>query len=62
MVLEWIRRRDPAFDEKLRTYLFTEGSIVGREAVAEGKAAGDAAAGASANGRAATIGSLRGGR
>src|SRR4030081_2837199 len=31
MVLEWIRRRDPAFDTKLREYLFTEGSIVGHE-------------------------------
>src|SRR4029079_8416198 len=31
MVLEWIRRRDKAFDTKLREYLFTEGSIVGRE-------------------------------
>ena len=63
MVLEWIRRHDRAFDEKLRTYLFTEGSIVGREEAAEGKTAGaDVAAGPSGNGRAATIGSLRGGR
>ena len=31
MVLEWIRRRDPAFDAHLRDYLFTEGRIVGRE-------------------------------
>lgn len=31
MVLEWIRRRDPGFDRFLRSYLFTEGSIVGRE-------------------------------
>jgi ferritin-like protein len=31
MVLEWIRRRDPAFDVQLRTYLFTEDRIVGRE-------------------------------
>jgi hypothetical protein len=23
MVLEWIRRRDPAFDKELRDYLFT---------------------------------------
>jgi hypothetical protein len=27
MVLEWIRRRDPAFDKELRDYLFTEGPI-----------------------------------
>jgi hypothetical protein len=24
MVLEWIRRRDPAFDNELKDYLFTE--------------------------------------
>jgi hypothetical protein len=34
MVLEWIRRRDPGFDRHLRSYLFTEGSIVGREQAA----------------------------
>ena len=51
MVLEWIRRRDPSFDGKLREYLFSEGSIVGRERAAEGTA------------RAlVTVGSLRGGR
>lgn len=27
MVLEWIRRQDQSFDENLREYLFTEGSI-----------------------------------
>lgn len=27
MVLEWIRRQDPAFDHELRDYLFTEKSI-----------------------------------
>jgi ferritin-like protein len=27
MVLEWLRRRDAALDEQLRTYLFTEGPI-----------------------------------
>ena len=31
MLLEWLRRRDPAFDRHLRTYLFTEGSITGIE-------------------------------
>jgi ferritin-like protein len=34
MVLEWIRRRDPGFDRHLRAYLFTEGSITGREQAA----------------------------
>ena len=27
MLLEWLRRRDPALDRHLRTYLFTAGSI-----------------------------------
>jgi ferritin-like protein len=61
MVLEWIRRRRPEFDVRLRTYLFTEGSIVGREGEAGGNTVnGDASA---AGGRPlATIGSLRGTR
>lgn len=29
MVLEWIRRRDPAMDKELREQLFTEGPIAG---------------------------------
>ncbi len=28
MALEWLRRRMPPFDEALRTYLFTTGSLV----------------------------------
>jgi ferritin-like protein len=31
MVLEWIRRRDPEFDARLRQYLYTDGDIVDRE-------------------------------
>jgi uncharacterized protein len=65
MVLEWIRRRDPAFDAKLREYLFTEGSIVGREAAREHAAAGAAAngsGGAGTNGTTPSVGSLRGDR
>ncbi len=31
MVLEWLRRRDAALDEELKTYLFTEGPIAERE-------------------------------
>ena len=27
MVLEWIRRRDPAFDHELKDYLFKEGPV-----------------------------------
>jgi len=32
MVLEWIRRRDPKFDEHLREFLFSAGPIAEREA------------------------------
>jgi ferritin-like protein len=31
MTLEWIRRRDPVFDEMLRRFLFSSGSIVRAE-------------------------------
>jgi ferritin-like protein len=31
MVLEWIRRNDKEANEQLKEYLFTEGSITGRE-------------------------------
>ena len=60
MVLEWIRRHDTDFAAKLKTYLFTEGSIVQRENVAEAATSASAAT----NGRAVPrgIGSLRGGR
>ena len=37
MLLEWIRRRDPKFDEALRTYLFTEGDLLELEHKAEKK-------------------------
>ncbi|MGI5864086.1 MAG: encapsulin-associated ferritin-like protein [Myxococcales bacterium] len=60
MVLEWIRRHDPAFDEALRTYLFTEGDLV---AIEERHERGESAAeGEAAPGRSAarlTVGSLR---
>ena len=35
MTLEWLRRHDPKLDAALRTYLFAEGSIVGREKAAQ---------------------------
>jgi hypothetical protein len=31
MTIEWLRRNMPGWDEELRTYLFTEGSITGAE-------------------------------
>ena len=35
MTLEWIRRRDSALDQHLRTYLFTTAPITEIEAAAE---------------------------
>src|SRR6478736_7596689 len=35
MTLEWLRRHDPVLDKHLRTYLFTEGSILETEVAAE---------------------------
>ena len=41
MVLEWLRRQDPALDQQLRTYLFKDGGIVAAEAEAEGAGASE---------------------
>jgi ferritin-like protein len=65
MVLEWLRRSDPKMDEHLRTYLFTEGSVLDIEAAAEGGGEGAAGgesgeAGAPAGDSSLGIGSLRG--
>jgi uncharacterized protein len=51
MVLEWLRRHDPAFSKHLKRFLFTEGPIAGLEPEA---GAGEALADASLG-----IGSLR---
>ena len=54
MVLEWIRRRDPKFDEHLRKFLFSSGPIVD---------SGNSSRGVAGNGagsaRTLRIGSLR---
>lgn len=44
MTLEWLRRHDPALDEHLRTYLFTNKSVLAIEEEAEhgGTATGEA--------------------
>ena len=52
MVIEWLRRNDPKFDQHLRTYLFTDTPITGIEAAAE-------AAGAGTSSGSLGIGSLR---
>jgi ferritin-like protein len=56
MLLEWLRRRDPKLDEHLRTYLFTEGSILELEDEATGGPAGPAPSAT----RSLGIGSLKG--
>jgi ferritin-like protein len=64
MTLEWLRRNDPVLDRHLRTYLFTEGSILGIEEVAEhgGGEPAESAVTPSPSGGAGSlgIGSLRG--
>lgn len=57
MVLEWLRRNDPKLDEHLRTYLFTEKSVLDIEHEAE-HGSGDDKAGTGDG--CLGIGSLRG--
>jgi ferritin-like protein len=60
MVLEWIRRRSPEFDERMRPYLYTKRSIVSLEDAAEkGGGNGSAGPGAPADRPYVTIGSMR---
>jgi len=63
MVLEWLRRGDPKLDEHLKTYLFTEGSVLDIEAAAGGGGEGEesgAGGGAAPSDTSLGIGSLRG--
>jgi uncharacterized protein len=55
MALEWLRRRDPALDEKLRIYLFKDRPILELEEEAEA----DEAAEGPGDGGSLGIGSLR---
>ncbi len=62
MTLEWLRRHDPKLDEHLRTYLFTEGSLLAIETAAgEGGGGGSEEAPAASGGSDGSlgIGSLR---
>jgi uncharacterized protein len=59
MVIEWLRRRDPALDKNLRAYLFTTLPITQEEASTSGEAGGDPAAPEAGDGSLG-IGSLRG--
>jgi uncharacterized protein len=58
MVLEWLRRQDPALDQQLRTYLF-KGDVMAAEADTEGHDAEESAGGGSGDGSLG-IGDLRG--
>lgn len=49
MVLEWLRRTIPAFDEQLRTYLFTTADITSVEEEGEGGAEDNDAPAAGSN-------------
>jgi uncharacterized protein len=59
MVLEWLRRRDPCFDEQLRAYLFIDKPVLEREEeLDEAEAAGGGQHASPADGSLG-IGSLR---
>src|ERR1700730_5317478 len=50
MLLEWIRRRDSDFERFLKTYLFTEGSILQQEKAATAGCADEGRSGTSQSG------------
>jgi ferritin-like protein len=58
MTLEWLRRHDAKLDQSLRTYLFSEGSILALEEAAMGESGEGAGRGAGDG--SLGIGSLRG--
>lgn len=60
MTLEWLRRKDPALDQQLRTYLFKQGNIIAAEAEAEGKGGSAESDGGGAGDGSLGIGDLRG--
>ncbi len=64
MTLEWLRRHDPALDQMLRTYLFTEGSVLAVEAGQGSDPAPEAPGGAAPGSADGDLGirSLRGAR
>ena len=60
MLLEWYRRRNATMDGHLKSYLFTSGSLVAREAAATGGESASADAAGQSSGSLG-IGSLKGG-
>ena len=59
MTLEWLRRHDPCSTSSLRTYLFTEGSILALERGGPSREGGEAGGGGAGDGSLG-IGALRG--
>jgi len=59
MVLEWLRRTDAGFDEYMRTYLFSSGSITEAESVEKGADGSSARAAPRASDGSLGIGSLK---
>jgi ferritin-like protein len=59
MVLEWLRRTDPGFDEYMRTYLFSSGSITEAESAEKSSDGSSAGAAASSSDGSLGIGSLK---
>ncbi len=59
MVIEWLRRNDPVFDDQLRTYLFTDGKVLAVEGRSESAETDDPTR-TSASVGSLGIGSLRG--
>jgi len=61
MALEWLRRHDPKLDAHMRTYLFTEGSILEVEEAATAEAGAEGSGGGASSGdQSLGIGSLHG--
>ena len=60
MVLEWIRRHSPKFDQEMRTYLFREGPITAAEEQATGASGSESEGSSAAPAGPLGIGSLKG--
>src|ERR1700751_2543049 len=60
MVLEWIRRNVPKFDEALRTYLFSSGNVIEIEKAVEAGQKGSTATADERPKNRATIGDMKG--
>lgn len=60
MVLEWLRRRDPALDDELRRYLWNPDAVAAQLAAEAGDGADESAGGDAASDPSLGIGSLKG--